>query len=251
VAPDQRSRISLALTSLEMNTLFARAVVDERAPGRVFEAATGSAFYVVHDYGMSLLAGNPDQQVLAEVVCRPRAADEWLQVAPNGWAVHVTRVATSAVERSTRVNFTFSAERYRARRAELPRSPHAVVRADAGAFEMRGSVVPRHFWRTAEHFLRDGLGFAVVDEGAVVSLAFSSFVIGRAVEIGIETLPAHRGRGLATVACAALIDDCLARGVEPVWACRLENTASHRLAETLGFVPVRQLPYFRLRGSTA
>jgi hypothetical protein len=36
------------------------------------------------------------------------------------------------------------------------------------------------------------------------------------------------------------------RGLTPVWSCRTENKESFRLAESLGFVPVLQLPYYEL-----
>jgi RimJ/RimL family protein N-acetyltransferase len=67
------------------------------------------------------------------------------------------------------------------------------------------------------------------------------------LEIGIETVQRHRGRGHAVRACAALLDYCLDHGYEPIWSCSLTNRGSHRLAERLGFVPTLQVPYYRLR----
>jgi hypothetical protein len=34
--------------------------------------------------------------------------------------------------------------------------------------------------------------------------------------------------------------------LEPVWACRLENDGSYKLAQKLGFEPVLEIPYYRL-----
>lgn len=249
LGPAERARASAALGALEMNTLFARAVLNQEVPGRAYANAEGTTFYVVHGYGMSLLFGEPCERVLREVLRKPRDADEWLQVAPNGWAAHVTGLASPLVETSTRINFAFSAERYLSFRAALGPPPYPVVPAGASAFETEGSVVPRRFWRDAARFEREGAAFALLSDGAIASLAFSAFVTTSALEIGIETAPAYRGQGLAKHACAALIDDCLTRNLEPVWACRLENAPSHRLAETLGFEPIRRLPYFRLHAT--
>ena len=58
----------------------------------------------------------------------------------------------------------------------------------------------------------------------------------------------HRGKGCAKVVACALIDDCLRQGLEPVWACRLENVASVNLASQLGFVAGARVPYYRLPG---
>jgi RimJ/RimL family protein N-acetyltransferase len=56
----------------------------------------------------------------------------------------------------------------------------------------------------------------------------------------------YRGKGLALHACSALIDYCLEYNYEPVWACRLENYASYKLAQKLGFDPVLYMPYYKL-----
>jgi RimJ/RimL family protein N-acetyltransferase len=247
-------RLIPSLRALDMNTLFARAVLDHDAPGRVFvdSAESPSVAYVIHGYGMSLLFGGrgsppADDRALMEVLGMRRSAAEWLQLWPEPWAARLAALsASSAVEQHTRVNFEFSPAAYHMRRRRSSETSHRIVRADRSVFSMTGSVVPRAFWTDVDRFLGAGAGFAVLIDDKPASLAFSSFVTSSQLEIGIETVEQHRGRGLATLACAALIDHCLARGLEPVWACRLDNGASHRLAETLGFVPVRHLPYFRL-----
>jgi len=254
LGPAESARLVPSLQALEMNTLFARSVLVQDAPGRAFADSAGSpsAVYVIHGYGMSLLFGDPDRagagdRHLSEIIDMRRDGAEWLQVAPEPWAVRFSELpASRTVKQYTRVNFRFSAEAYRARRPRLSGGDHRIARADRSAFDMPGTVVPRAFWKDADRFLQAGAGFAVMVDGRPASLAFSSFVTSTQLELGIETLEEYRGRGLATLACVALIDHCLARGLEPVWACRLDNTASHRLAEALGFVPVRHLPYFRL-----
>lgn len=263
---DVYCKLAGTLSGLTMNTLFARAVLEQDAPGRVFAypAESPAVCYVVHGYGMSLLwgdSGSPEMNasLLGQLLAMPRAADEWLQVGSDDWADRLTRCATPAppadpsslmVEQYTRVNFQFSPAAYKKRRAELASSGHCVRRVDRSAYDMPGSVIPRAFFRNAERFLSEGTGFSVIVDGEPVSLAFSSFVTDSQLELGIETRERYRGRGLARLACVALIDDCLARGREPVWACRLENKGSFRLAESLGFTPVRYLPYFRLRAGS-
>jgi RimJ/RimL family protein N-acetyltransferase len=80
----------------------------------------------------------------------------------------------------------------------------------------------------------------------LVSLAFSAFVLGRALEIGVETKDGFRGLGLAARSCEVFIEHCLAHGLEPVWSCRKGNLASQRTAENLGFHVTREIPYFEL-----
>ena len=54
---------------------------------------------------------------------------------------------------------------------------------------------------------------------------------------------------LARVACAALIEDLVRRGLVPVWSCREDNTGSARLAGSLGFAVSRWLPYYEVRAT--
>jgi RimJ/RimL family protein N-acetyltransferase len=112
--------------------------------------------------------------------------------------------------------------------------------------EIEGSVIPKNFWRSADDFERHGKGFSVVMDGKPVSTAFSAFVFENDLELGIETVGNYRGKSLAAHACCALIDYCLEKELEPVWSCRLENTASYLLAQKLGFEPIAYLPFYRL-----
>jgi hypothetical protein len=43
-----------------------------------------------------------------------------------------------------------------------------------------------------------------------------------------------RRQGLATLACVALIEDCLERGLTPLWNCLASNGASAKTALKLG-----------------
>lgn len=49
---------------VNFNTLFARAVIDQRVSGSVYanDEANPETFYIIHSYGMSLLLGNTNNQ---------------------------------------------------------------------------------------------------------------------------------------------------------------------------------------------
>jgi hypothetical protein len=66
--------------------------------------------------------------------------------------------------------------------------------------------------------------------------------LGR-IEVGVTTDQGHRQRGLATVACAALIMGCEAEGLSTWWDCAAQNVASARLARRLGYTGERQYRY--------
>ncbi|KWX77598.1 GNAT family N-acetyltransferase [Paenibacillus jilunlii] len=264
-----------ALDEVKINTLFARAVLEQHIPGKVYadSKAKPGAFYVVHPYGMSLVYGNaaaPDfYHWLSDYItdrAEKRVQAEWLQGDPAGaWseridaiaAVHNSALPVSgrgaqqddqrAIQKNTRVNFRLDHEAYFAARAQFFKQEADLVRTGKEHFfAQTGSVLPRFFWRDEEHFVAEGAGYSILEDGGVASTAFSSCITADQLEIGIETAEASRGKGYAFTVCAALIDYCLDHRLEPVWACRLENQGSYHLAQKLGFKPSLTLPYYRL-----
>ena len=111
---------------------------------------------------------------------------------------------------------------------------------------MKGKVIPLNFWNNATEFLENAIGYSTYCKNELACTAFASFILGNFLELGMETRPKFRGKGLARYTCSKLIDYCLANNYEPVWACRLENIGSYRLAQSLGFDDVLQVPYYRL-----
>jgi RimJ/RimL family protein N-acetyltransferase len=272
--PNEYQRVADLLRTVPINTFFARAVVEGHVGGRVYvdEPDHPRTAYVAHPYGMSLLFGEAGSErfderlkafLLGEVPSR--TACEWLQVYPDVWSAKLEALLGSRLVRigdagavesaepglvlqDVRVNFRFDAQRYAKLRRALTLPPECRIVDDLEYIysTMQGSVVPHAFWDTPDEFERRGVAFAVRWRGELASTAFASFVMDGALELGIETHERFRGQGLAVHACSALIDYCLDRELEPVWACRLSNQGSYRLAQKLGFEHSRSLPYYRL-----
>lgn len=257
--PAQYDRILGPLGTLKMNTLFAESVLLQDVDGTVYvdRVEDPQVFYIAHGYGMSLLWGDMHQPEFNEALRKywleseERQQREWLQVYPDGWNDYIRALIKAGkgnIEEHTRVNFRFDAARYRELRITEPRPGLVPVPTDKKLFEQaQGAVVPRYFWRDAEQFVSKGIGFSLILDGQAAATAFAAFNIRGRLEIGIETVEAYRGQGLARIVCTALIDYCLAHGLEPVWACRLGNQGSYHLAQQLGFVPTLQLPYYQFR----
>ncbi|MFH2096127.1 MAG: GNAT family N-acetyltransferase [Bacteroidota bacterium] len=257
------------LAEVKINHQFARAVLEQKVSGTVYaDSETNPAcFYVLHPYGMSLLfgeCGNPEFNARfrehALNMQKTRKRFEWMQAYPNDWHQALNNlfgsnmiryednkesVEENIIELNTRVNFRFNESKFR------PFVPYGseinIVRTGRELFaDMKGSVVPASFWDNADDFCVNGVGFSLFFENKLASTAYSAFRFDNMLELGIETSEEFRGKGLAKYACSALISHCLENGLEPVWACRLENTGSYRLALSLGFDPVLETPYYRL-----
>lgn len=263
-----RERARRELDRVPVNTGFARAVLDGAAAGALWcdRAREPRAFHAVHGYGMSLVWGPGVDAAFGAVLARLRGAgsepaprDEWLQVEPRwaglGWDVALGAVpfdapgaaAPGATARHVRLNFVHDPRARRTTRA-LPDGWRTRPATEAD-FGRPGTVVPAGFWPDAAAFLAHGGGLVAerVADGAVGAIAFASYRTGRDLEIGIETAPACRGRGLGTHVAGAFVDVVRRAGLTPVWSCREDNVASARVAASAGFVPTARLPYYHLR----
>ncbi|TCW57904.1 GNAT acetyltransferase-like protein [Bacillus thuringiensis] len=89
-------------------------------------------------------------------------------------------------------------------------------------------------FQSVEDYLKRGIGYSILYNGAVVCGASSYSIYDNGIEIEVATDLNHRRKGLATIVSAALILDCLEEEIYPNWDAA--NTTSAKLAEKLGYV---------------
>ena len=88
-------------------------------------------------------------------------------------------------------------------------------------------------FESKEKYLERGRGMVVLKKGQIVAGASSYTRYKEGIEIEVDTAVEERRKGLATVACAALILRCLDDGLYPSWDA--QNMNSVRLAQKLGY----------------
>lgn len=91
------------------------------------------------------------------------------------------------------------------------------------------------FYGNEENFLKNGFGLALIKNDELISEAFACFFGGNLVETGSVTSEKYRGKGYATIIRAFLIKECLSRNLQPVTSCNLDNLASAKASQKLGF----------------
>lgn len=100
--------------------------------------------------------------------------------------------------------------------------------------ELNEHLAPQ--WEGYENFARYGAGRCVFVGDTLASVAYALAASDQHANFGVATVERFRRRGLASIACAALIEHYLAHGVQPTWCTDAFNSASCDLAHSLGFV---------------
>jgi len=261
------------LAEVNINHYFAKSVLTQRTKGVVYvdNQASPSSFYIASGYGMSLLFGKTNNHEfnlqLRDYLLnanQQRAKEEWLQVYPQQWSNVLKKLCSdklipnnhfnsdeklSYVVQNTRINFSFDESKFK--QAVVTQKKHlndpVITEINKTLYQqLDGVVVPKHFWQSAEDFVKYGKGFALTINDNIASVAYSANIDENILEIGIETNQAFRGNGYAFTICKKIIEYSLSNKLIPVWACKFENRASYLLAQKLGFNVSKKLPYYRL-----
>lgn len=172
----------------------------------------------------ALIASAPACQLVCET---PAWAERLARALPPGYAPH------------TRWHFspeTLRREPLERLRSHAPKGIRiaAVAPADAAAYTASG--LAEQFvenFGSLGAFLRNGFGVIAWEGDTVVGHAGTYAVCSFGMEVQIEVLPGHRGRGIATTLAAALLLTSMDRGLDPHWDA--ENAVSSRLAQRLGY----------------
>jgi hypothetical protein len=228
------------LSDIPFNTLFAKAVLDRYAKGKVFvnNIDSPATFLIAHSYGMSLLFGNINdsdfnKELIKYVLNKngSRKNIEWLQVYPDDWhnILHqalgdqiiiydniINKIDNNAVEsfiklirkdhiiQWNRINFQYNTAK--AEECKINCEFRFINKENYAL--INGSVIPQHFWKSKTYFLSNGIGFILLNNGEFVSTAFSAFINQDNLEIGVETAGKFRNNGFAKVVCNRLLKYC-------------------------------------------
>lgn len=84
-------------------------------------------------------------------------------------------------------------------------------------------------------FWQRGFGACVMHGEQVASVALTGSVSAHFADIDITTAESFRGQGLGTLAAAACVAECLARGLIPTWHTDSANAASAATALKVGY----------------
>lgn len=96
---------------------------------------------------------------------------------------------------------------------------------------------------STENVMQHTLGVSLVEDDYLVCEAATGAPTHGLIEVGVTTHENYRQKGLATIACAKLIETCEAQGYSTWWDCAKQNTPSVRLARKLGYRNEKEYRY--------
>lgn len=115
----------------------------------------------------------------------------------------------------------------------------------------QGSIPALYKWEGFENALQynaahprpDVLAVLAKDGDTIVGMAGACRDSAKLWQVGMDVLPAYRGRGLATYLIARLTQETLRRGFIPYYSTASSNLASRRVAHRAGYAPVWMCAY--------
>ncbi|MCB9007839.1 MAG: GNAT family N-acetyltransferase [Ardenticatenaceae bacterium] len=136
---------------------------------------------------------------------------------------------------------------------------YQIARLDAALLAEQGQRLPKHIadsirigWQNEANFLQNGFGFAALHQNEIVCWCLADVTVGDACEIGIQTVPAHQRRGLATAVTAATVEFCQQAGFKHIgWDCGADNPGSIGTAVNVGFVFERPYHFYEFHTNEA
>lgn len=231
---------------------FSLGVLEGRMPGQVWvDAPDAPAIAIVmSDADFCLAFGQPHPEIvrasLPDMLAANHAEKPELWATTAGWANALAFLG----EPNRRNEYHFQSLPDQAAEHKLPPgySLHPIDLHIARMFEGRVDPwVVNIVWGGPDRFVERSFGWAVLArDGTLASFCATCAIGGGEGEVEIGTSDAHRRKGLAAIAGARFIQDCLSRNLTPAWTCATGNLGSERLAELLGFRLTRTVDGFAL-----
>jgi RimJ/RimL family protein N-acetyltransferase len=97
-------------------------------------------------------------------------------------------------------------------------------------------------WYCQEDFFRYSKCFIAIQGREIVGIIFGSARFLNIIDVDIEVLQEHRGKGLATTLTSYFVDACISNGWTVQWDCVESNIRSRAVAEKCGFQLLKKRP---------
>lgn len=208
----------------------------QKIMGKVYVSDTEqpkSAFAFVGCFGF--YAGIPDKEIVMDspdgfVIMTPQN-NEWAKLIEECYPL-AKKVTRYAIKKDTIFDRTMLQNEIK----KLP-AGYELKKIDADIYDRcLENPATEDFvsaFESKEKYLQMGRGMVILKNGIIVAGASSYTRYREGIEIEVDTIEPERRKHLATIACSALILNCLEEGLYPSWDA--QNMNSVHLAEKLGY----------------
>ncbi len=240
--------------------LIITAVIDQSSPGEIYvdDVELPTAALMISPEGNFLVGDHENESFNAKL--KPLLVDIMdedddleIQYAPVEWANRVSELF------QIEYPLIFSASYYLLSNLTSPKLPplppgwtlHTVNQAFLNREDIENLEIVRkkidENWVNRETFFDRGFGICLLHDNKLVSECLADCVSGTQCEIGISTDSGYQRQGFASIAVAAIIAHCKARGLTSIgWHCANNNIGSIKTAEKAGFEKQRTYPIFEV-----
>jgi hypothetical protein len=259
--------VSKLLAGSTYDTVFAYSIIEKRQKGRIFvdDEINPSVALFWHYCGMSVLCGNCNNTAFNKgiqdlLLCRFENNQKKISIGIDSfqWKLKIEDLfksrllyyyelenrqdnldekAKTHIVGRTRLTHKFNKNRFDDfNKNNKPDSKFALRKIDREIYpRLFGRVIPSFSWDSEKAFFESGTGYCLMDGDKWACSSYSTFIGNGQVDIGIETNPEYRRRGLGATTAAAMVTYCLKHGYQPVWGCLQDNVGSALIAKRVGF----------------
>lgn len=208
----------------------------QKVMGKVYVTDTGNPKSAMAFVGcFAFPAGEPDRELLLG------KADGFVIMVPQNdrWSELIEECfpdARKIIRYAIRKDTVFDRDKLEKTVALLPEG-YELKKIDSDIYDLCvNDPVTADFvsaFGSKEKYLELGRGLVILKDGKFVSGASSYTRYKEGIEIEVDTVPAERRKGLASIVCSALILACLDEGLYPSWDAHDMNSV--RLSEKFGY----------------
>lgn len=240
MTPDQFERCLPMFVGNQMN--LARAMLKGMIPCRVFTndpESPAAVLICAQRMGICFVGG--EARFAEALLNRLRGWHLWYEVIASNEGWHKPLIEWSPLSAAAaHYSLSFSPDRAdlnALKRLGRPPMGMSIQTMDARLLELvekeRWSAGQLGLFLTADDFLRHGYGMALLNGDQLVACCSGFAPIEGGFELQVDTQPALRGKGYATVVTAAFLRSIAEKGLRASWDA--DSVHSLRLARRLGF----------------
>lgn len=241
----KRSEIQALIKEIHADQIYIYSMLENIQKGRMFVDSKTDIQNVLfwHYCGFAYVAGTGDNeafnQELGKFIQGEYEEDQSrfiLAIAEPKWKSVVEDLKQyQTIYERTRYQFKFNKEQFELNNFSVP-SEFELKEIDEEIInKLQGRIIPSFSWDSSKEFLEKGKGLCLLHKGEIACNAFSAAIGNGQMDIGVETNPNYRGKGLGKIVAAWMVNYALEKGYEPIWGCDSENIGSSSIAQAIGY----------------